>query len=320
MPIDPFLEPLLATLPSMPEEIDFPSWRQESDAMADTLVDELAEPGPPIKERREVTITVDGGSIDLVIHTPACDGPLPAHLYIHGGGWVGGTAKQKFIDIVGQERAVGAGCVVIAVDYRKAPEHRFPSGLNDCYAALTWVAEHADEMGIRPDLITVGGGSAGANLAAALTLKTRDERGPQLAFQLLEVPAIDATCSSPSHHRNGIGYGLEEREIERLIDYYLPTRDLVGDPYVSPLLAPDLTGLPPAHIMSAEYDPLSDEGRRYAQALNDAGVAATFSLGHGHIHISPSFTKVMASARAWRDEAVEVLRRAHYPADTPASD
>ncbi len=319
MPIDPFLEPLLATLPSMPEEIDFPTWRREGDAVADSLVEQLAEPGPPIKERREITIPVAGGNIDLVIHQPDTEQPLPAHLYIHGGGWVGGSAKQKFIDIVGQERAVGAGCVVIAVDYRKAPEHKYPTGLNDCYAALIWVAEHADELGIRPDLITVGGGSAGANLSAALALKARDEGGPRIAFQLLEVPALDATLSSASHRTNGTGYGLEETEIERLVDYYLPSRTLLDDPYVSPLLAPDLAGSPPAHIMSAEYDPLRDEGERYAQRLNDAGVPATFTLGHGHIHVSPAFTKVMASARDWRDEAVAVLKLAHHPAGSAAS-
>ena len=157
MPLDPFLEPLLATLPSMPEDIDFPTWRQESDVMADVLVDQLAEPGPPVKHRREVTIPVEGGALDLVIHPPEGDGPLPAHIYIHGGGWVGGTAKQRFIDIVGQERAVGANCVVIAVDYRKAPEYKYPAGLNDCYAALLWVVENADELDIRPVVITVGG-------------------------------------------------------------------------------------------------------------------------------------------------------------------
>jgi acetyl esterase len=314
VPIDPFLEPLLATLPSMPEEIDFRAWRQEGEAMADLLVDQLAEPGPPIKERREVSIPVEGGSIDLVIHRPEADDLLPAHLYLHGGGWVGGTAKQKFVDIVSRERAVGACCVVIAVDYRKAPEHKYPTGLNDCYAALIWVAEHATELGIRPDRITVGGASAGANLAAALTLKARDERGPHITFQLLEAPALDATLSSPSHTTNGAGYGLEETEIDRLLDYYLPSRALRDDPYVSPLLAPDLAGLPPAHIMSAEYDPVRDDGERYAQSLNDAGVPATCTLGHGHIHASPAFTKVMASARVWRDEAVAVLRQAHQTA------
>ncbi|PKV95515.1 MULTISPECIES: alpha/beta hydrolase [Amycolatopsis] len=311
MPLDPFAESLLLSLEPLPEQIDFPAFRAKEAAQAAALAQQLAQPGPPIKERREVTIPVDGGTVDLVIHRPIADTRLPAHLYLHGGGWIGGSAKNPFIDILGQERAAGAGCVVIAVDYRKAPEHKYPTELNDCYAALLWTAEHAEEIGIRPDLITVGGGSAGANLAAALTLKVRDEGGPRIAFQLLEVPCVDLTGSLPSHRSNGTGYGLTTADITRLLDYYLPSPEEINAPYVSPLLAPDLSGLPPAHIMSAEYDPLRDDGEAYAQRLNDAGVPATFTLGRGHIHISPPFTKTMASARAWRDEAVAVLRQAH---------
>jgi len=311
MPLDPFVETLLPSLAPLPEKIDFPAWRAEDEAKAPVLAEQLAQPGPTIKERRQVTIPVDGGTIDLVIHRPIADAPLPAHLYVHGGGWIGGSAKNVFTDILAQERAVGAGCVVVAVDYRKAPEHKFPAGLNDCHAALVWLAEHAHELGIQPDLITVGGGSAGANLAAALTLKARDEGGPRIAFQLLEVPCLDLTLSLPSHRANGTGYGLTTADSTRLADYYLPSRDVIGTPYVSPLLARDLSGLPPAHIMSAEYDPLRDDGERYAQRLNDAGVPATFTLGRGHLHVTPAFTKVMASARAWRDEAVAVLRQAH---------
>lgn len=156
------------------------------------------------------------------------------HLYFHGGGWIGGSAKRSLIDILCAERAVGANCVVVAVNYRKAPEHQFPTGLNDCHAALGWIADNADKLGIRPDLITVGGSSAGANLAAALTLKIRDSGGPQIAFQLLEVPALDATRSLPSHRTHGTGYGLTESDMERLLDYYLPSREYRENPYVSP--------------------------------------------------------------------------------------
>ena len=311
MPVDPFLQPLLATLEPFPDVIDFPTWRVESDLAADAMVAELTEPGPPVASRREVTIEVDGGTIDLVIHTPDLPGPLPVHLYMHGGGWIQGTAKQKFIDIVSQERAVGASCVVVAVDYRKAPEHKFPAGLEDCYSALQWVVEHADELGVRTDVVTVGGGSAGANLAAALTLKARDENGPTIAFQLLEVPALDLAGNPPSREVNGVGYGLETADMAKIFALYLPSLDDARNPYASPLLAKDLSDLPPAHIMSAEFDPLLDDGPMYAERLNAAGVAATFSVGLGHIHVSPSFTKVMPSAAAWRDEAVEVLKKAH---------
>ena len=318
MPLDPFLETLLATLPPLPDEIDdFPAFRANENAAAEALVAQLVEPAPEIKSRQVVAVPVDGGTIDLHVFTPFGAGPRPAHLYVHGGGWIGGSAKHKAIDIICAERAAGAGCVVVAVDYRKAPEHPFPAGLNDCYAALLWVDEHADELGVRRDLITIGGGSAGANLAAALTLKVRDEAGPRLAFQLLEVPALDLTLGQPSHLRFATGYGLTLAAGEMCVRYYLASPEQATSPYVSPLLAPDLSGLPPAHIMSAEYDPLRDDGERYAERLTEAGVPATFSLQHGHIHISPGFTKAMTAAQRWREVAVAVLRRAHLTGQSP---
>ncbi|MEV7097317.1 alpha/beta hydrolase fold domain-containing protein [Amycolatopsis sp. NPDC051045] len=166
----------------------------------------------------------------------------------------------------------------------------------------------------RCDLITIGGGSAGANLAAALGLKVRDESGSRIAFQLLEVPALDLTLGQPSHQRFATGYGLTLAAAEMCVRYYLASPEEATNPYVSPLL---VSGLPPAHIMSAEYDPLRDDGERYAERLTEAGVPATFSLHHGHIHLSPGFTKVMTAARSWREEAVAVLRRANLTGQSP---
>lgn len=312
MPIDPFLENLLATLPPLPDEIDdFPAFRANENAGAKALAAEVMEPAPEIKSRQVIVIPVDGGTIDLHVFTPFGAGPHPVHIYVHGGGWTCGAADHKANDILCAERAAGAGCVVVAVNYRKAPEHPFPAGLNDCYSALLWVAEHAGELGVRRDLITIGGGSAGANLAAAVTLKVRDEAGPHLAFQLLEVPALDLTLGQPSYQRFATGYGFTRAAAEMCVRYYLTSPGEVTNPYVSPLLAPDLSGLPPAHIMVAEYDPLRDDGERYAERLTEAGVPATFSLQHGHIHISPGFTKAMTAAQRWRDEAVAKLRHAN---------
>jgi len=313
MPLDPFLEPLVASLAPFPDTIDdWDEFRANERATVNALSGQLAEPGPDIREKTTVTIPVDDGEITLNVFQPLTEGAHPVHLYFHGGGWIGGSIHTEITDITGEERAAGADCVVVNVEYRKAPEHQFPTGLNDCYAALLWVAEHADELGVRTDAITVGGGSAGANLAAALTLKVRDEGGPAIAFQLLEVPALDLTLQSPSIRRNGSGYGLDLHTLTTLIPLYLPNPDVdVTNPYVSPLLAPDLSGLPPAHIMTSEYDPLCDDGERYAARLMQAGVAATLTVGLGHIHGSSVYTKVMASARRWRDEAVEVLRSAN---------
>lgn len=312
MPLDPFLAPLLANLPPLPDHIDdFAAFRAQESAGADALAQQLMEPGPDVAATRTITISIENGSIDLVVFTPFTDGPHPAHLYIHGGGWIGGSAHSRATANTCRERAIGADCTVIAIDYRKAPEHPFPTALNDCFAALTWIAEHADELGVRTDMITVGGGSAGANLAAALTLKSRDEGGPAIAFQLLEVPALDFTLASPSLLENATGYDLTLDTIRKLVPLYLPSPDDATNPYASPLLAPDLSGLPPAYIMSSEFDPLRDEGSRYAEALTAAGVPAQFSLQLGHVHASSAFTKVMQSARDWRDEALTVLLRAN---------
>lgn len=312
MPVDPFLVPLLAELPPFPDHIgDFDAFRAAENDAAAGLADQVAEPGPEVAGVETVAIEVEGGTIDLRIYRPFGDGPFPAHLYLHGGGWIGGTIYSGIVDIQARERCAGADCVVVLAEYRKAPEHQYPTGLNDSYAALEWIAVHADDMNVRLDVITIGGGSAGANLAAAVTLKARDEGGPAIAMQLLEAPALDLTLRSPSMERFGTGYGLTAEAADRLLDYYLPSRDLSMHPYVSPLLAPELSGLPPAHIMSSEYDPIRDDGERYADRLAEAGVPATYSLQAGHIHISSAFTKVMASARAWRAEVIGVLRSVH---------
>lgn len=312
MPVDPILQPLLANLPPVPDAIDdFDQFRKQEADAADALTDQVCEPAPEGAQRRVVQIPVDGGSIDLHVFTPPTEGPHPVHLYIHGGGWIGGSIKHKFIDILGAERAVGADCVVVAVEYRKAPEHKFPTGLNDCYAALRWVADHVEELNLRGDLITVGGGSAGANLAAALTLKVRDEGGPRISFQVLEVPALDLTMSAPSMQRNGTGYGLTANTIERVVEFYLPSAEDAKNPYASPLLAPDLSGLPPAYIVSAEYDPVADDGDAYAKRLHEAGVPVTFFLQLGQIHVSPGLTKILPAARIWRDEVIAALLAAN---------
>jgi acetyl esterase len=319
VPVDPFLEPLLASFAPMPERIDdWDAFRAQSNEAGDAMIDQLTEPGPEVHEARTVTLPVPGGVIALRVYRPAGSGPHPVHLFLHGGGWVGGSALSKHVDGLSRERCVGASCVVVAVDYRKAPEHKFPAGLNDAQAALEWVVANAADLNIRPDLITVGGQSAGGNLAAALALKLRDEGGPQIALQLLEAPALDATLSLPSHETYGTGYGLHLVDVCRLVPLYLDDQDQVSNPYVSPLLAPDLTGLPPAYVMTGEYDMLRDDGQRYVERLQEAGVPATFSLQPGHVHFSSALTKVMASARAWRDEAIDVLRLAHQGAAAQA--
>ena len=314
MPLDPILEPVLAGLPPFPDHIeDWDRWRKEETVNASAVAAQVAEPAPEGATKQELTIAVDGGRVDVHIYTPDKPGPLPGHLYLHGGGWVAGSIHNAFIDIQMRERAVGAGCVVVAVDYRKAPDHPFPTGLNDSYSALLWTVGNAEQLGIDLARFSVGGGSAGANLAAALCLKARDENGPAIGLQLLEVPALDLTLKSPSVVEMGQDYGLTASDIRRLLGYYLTDPAEAEQPYASPLLAADLAGLPTAHIMSAEFDPLRDDGARYADRLDEAGVSSTFSLQRGQIHHSPALTAVLPAARAWRAETLDVLSAFHRP-------
>jgi len=315
MPVDPFLEPLLSQFQPMPDDVaeHMPEFRAQATAMVEGLVDALAEPGPEVRERRAHLVDVAGGAIEVLVYQPFEPGPHPVHLYFHGGGWVAGSAGEPGVDILARERCIGASCVVVSVDYRLAPEHKFPVALNDCHAVLDWVVANADELEVRTDAITIGGGSAGANLAAALALKVRDEGGPSIAFQLLEVPSLDLTLSLPSHTEYD-GYALHKKDVEALRIMYLPDPELVTNPYVSPLHSSDLSGLPAAHIMTAEYDMLRDDGAEYARKLREAGVPVTVAMHAGHVHSSAGITKTMEIARIWRDEAIATLRLANSDA------
>lgn len=312
MPVHPFLEDLLANYPAMPERVeDYIAYRAANKAQTDELVQRVAEPGPEVREVHRVRIPVDGGEIDLKVYRPFGPGPHPLHLFLHGGAWMLGSIDHAHIDITCRERCIGAECVVVSVDYRKSPEHKFPAALHDCAAALDWAVERSADFGIDSARISLGGQSSGGNLSAALALKLRDEGGPPIALQLLEVPALDLTLGRPSHQEYGSGYVLDLRDLEIAHEGYLNSAAERTEPYASPLLAPDLSGLPPAHIMTAEYDPLRDDGAAYVERLIAAGVPAVLSMQAGHVHISSALTAVMDTAREWRTELLTVLRRAH---------
>ena len=243
------------------------------------------------------------------IYQPASLGPHPIHVFYHGGGWMAGTIEETFVDVVCRERTGLAEYVSAAVEYRLAPESKFPIPLEDSYAALKWIVEHAAEYDGDPQRVTIGGGSAGANLAAAVALKARDENGPRITFQVLEVPALDLTMGSPSIAMYGGGeYPLSKADLDMCIEAYLRSPIDATDPYASPLLAEDLSNLPPALILSSEFDPLQMDGSRYADRLADAGVAVTFTLGEGQVHGSSQFTKLLPESAAWRDQVVAALR------------
>ena len=197
----------------------------------------------------------------------------------------------------------------MAVDYRLAPEHPFPIPLEDCYAGLRWAAGHAAEIGADPERIAVGGVSAGANLAAAVTLLARARGGPRIGLQLLEVPPLDLTLDTMRSSGVNDDFGITVDDMRLCGDLYLGAGPDRRDPLVSPLHAEDLAGLPAAHIMSAEHDPLRLDGERYAQRLSHAGVPVSFEIYPGAVHGSLALTGAWPPAATWHRDVVTALSR-----------
>ena len=237
-----------------------------------------AEPVHLLEDR---TIPTPDGELPVRIYRPAGNGPFPMLLNFHGGGWALGDLDLD--DVLCRALANAVGMVVIGVDYRLTPEVQFPAPLDDAMASLRWAHEQALVIGGDPERIAVLGESAGGNLAAALALRARDEGGPALCFQLLMYPALDSSMDTRSYEENAEGYFLSRDLMIWAWKNYAGDADRTH-PYMSPLHATDLSGLPPALIITAEYDPLRDEGQRYAQRLRDAGVPAVDHCYPGMFH------------------------------------
>jgi acetyl esterase len=247
------------------------------------------------------------GAIAVRIYQPDGAGVKPVLVYLHGGGWVIGTLDSY--DATCRELAQGAGCVVVAVDYRLAPEHRYPAAPEDCYAALRWVAANAASLGADARRLAVGGDSAGGNLSAVVSQMARDKGGPAIRFQLLIYPVTDADFTRRSYVDNAEGYLLTTASMRWFWDHYLPDPGQRAEPYASPLRAADLSGLPPAWVCTAEFDPLRDEGEAYAKRLQQAGVSTTLTRFDGLIHGFISMGLVAPRAQAAIDEAVAALKK-----------
>ena len=252
---------------------------------------------------------IDAGGVPVRLYRPALDGPLPLHLYCHGGAFIIGSALSGESDGPLSRRAAAAGCVVASVEYRLAPEHPFPAGIEDCYAALADLAARGAEFGLS-DVTSVGGKSSGGNFAAVVALMAKDRRGPKLALQLLEIAGTDLTKSTAAWRTPGPGADTTRERDLALIDLYLPTLADRADPYASPLFARDLTGVAPAYVMNAEFDPRRDECEAYVARLNDAGAPAVARTMAGHVHGSDGLIG-WGPAEAWRAEANAVLAVAH---------
>jgi acetyl esterase len=230
-------------------------------------------------------LSSDGHPIQIRAYTPVTSNtaPLPAIVYAHGGGWF--RCSLDLYDNPCRALAHATGCVVLSVDYRLAPENKFPVPLHDYYAALSWVASHADALGIDVTRLVAGGDSSGANLAAAATLRARDDaKGPAIAHQLLLYPPLDATMSSTSYRDFATGYFLTRSAMEFCWSAYLNEKADGESSWASPLRAASLSDLPSATILVCEYDPLRDEGEAYARRLGEAGVATTCHRVEGMVH------------------------------------
>jgi acetyl esterase len=226
-------------------------------------------------------ISGPGGEIPIRVYYPSEGSDFPGLVWFHGGGWVLGDLDTA--DFNCRNLANGSKCVVISIDYRLAPETPFPGAIDDCYLATEWVSNHAAELGIDGQKIAVGGDSAGGNLAACVSLRARDNNLP-LGFQLLVYPVINADFNTPSYLENANGYLVTRDFIQWCWDCYVPDRDERNHPDVSPINADNLSGLAPAFIITAEFDPLRDEGEAYGDALQAAGVDVEVKRYDGMIH------------------------------------
>jgi acetyl esterase len=280
MPVDPQIQALLDMGTGVPatNTLSVREARTQYEARV-----RLMAPAAAVAAVTERTIAGPGGDLRLRVYRAAGQGPFPLLAFFHGSGFV--LCSLDTHDGMCRNLCAGAGCVVVSVDYRLAPEHKYPAGLDDCVFATRWIAEHAAELDGNADRLAVCGDSAGGNFAAAATLRIRDEGGPRLIGQLLIYPVADYhTPGTPSYRENAHGYGLTRDTMVWFWDHYLSDPSEAAYPYVSPLRAHDLGHLPAALVVTAEYDPLRDEGEYYAEKLRAAGTPAITSRWDGMNH------------------------------------
>ena len=265
-------------------------------------------PGPQVAKVDDRTIPGPDGQVPVRIYTPDGNGPFPVLVWFHGGGWVVGDLDTS--DGTARHLAVGANCVVVSVDYRLAPETQFPGPAEDCYAATQWVAQNAASIDGDPSRIAVGGDSAGGNLATVVCLMARDRQGPSLVHQLLVYPVTERDFYTPSYGENADGYSLTRDSMRWYWMHYLVDNEDANNPYAAPMMAEDLSGLPPALVITAEYDPLRDEGEAYAHKLEAAGVPTHCTRYDGMMHGFFGAPAVLDKGKQAIDEASRELRAA----------
>src|SRR5271157_3641623 len=283
MPLDPQAKDFLDRLAAA----ELPPIQQQTVAQARALMDfstHFLGELPRVAKVEDRRLPGPGGAIRVRIITPlgAGPGPLPVVVYFHGGGWVLGNIESH--ESICRAIANAGGVIVVTVDYRLAPEHRFPAAVEDAYAATRWAAEHAAGFGGDPRRIAVAGDSAGGNLAAVTCLMARDRGGPRVVFQVLLYPITDYEFNSTSYIANADGYFLTRSEMAWYWEHYVEKAEDRRHPHASPCRAADLSRLPPALLITAEFDVLRDEAEAYARQLQAAGVAVKLRRYDGMIH------------------------------------
>ncbi|MFE6794730.1 alpha/beta hydrolase [Paenibacillus chitinolyticus] len=262
-----------------------------------------------VKQVEDRKLPLKGRDIPVRIYTPEGRGPWPAFVFFHGGGFVVGDLESH--DSICRNLANSVHARVISVDYRLAPEHKFPAAVDDAYDALQWIASHPDEFGIDPARIAVGGDSAGGTLAAVSCIKSKEAGGPEIVYQLLCYPAAGFLEEDPASLReNKEGYLLTTGMMEWFSKQYLNTKEEIRNPYAYPIHYKDFGGLPPAMIVTAQYDPLRDSGKAYADKLIGAGVEVTYKNYETLIHGFANFHKFVPAAQEALDEMASQLRLA----------
>lgn len=261
----------------------------------------------PVAEVTERDIDGPGGPLRLRIYRPDGPGPHPVLLYLFGGGWSLGTLDTS--DDVCRRLTNEAGCVTVSVSYRLAPEHKFPAALEDCYAAASWVAGHGAELRVDTSRMAVGGDSSGGNLTAAITLLARERGGPHFVHQLLVYPSLDYQAGTDSMRECDDEHFFNPRAVRWYWGLYLARDEDGANPLASPLREPDLSELPPATVISAEFDPLRDETERYAARLAEAGVPVEMTRYDGMPHAFFTMTGFVDAAAAALAQAAAGLRQ-----------
>jgi acetyl esterase len=292
--------------------------RKAARAWDRTELETVGTPGPDLRITEHEVPVPGYPSVRVRVYYPpdASDGPVPACLTFFGGAFRIGGIDYPTTDAACRRRAADSGVAVVAVDYALAPEHRFPTPVEQAYAALEWLFATAGELDVDADRIGVAGTSAGGNIAAALTLVNRDRGRLPLRLQILEVPVLDLTgrhLELSATRALGIPSFIALRELRSVVRTYLTTRAEARSAYASPLRASSLEGLPPAVILTAQYDPLRGDGAAYFAALRRAGVEASAVQYLGVTHDTPIFTGALPAARRWHADVVTALRRLHEP-------